>query len=401
MRAKRAISLVFMAAAILFLVAASSPLSVSTDKGTYRLGETVTLSIQGRPNTVYGVQVTDPTDALIAVKQVTTDSVGKASFSFTIPSQGRTGTYKVYVAGGGESTSTTFEVEAGAPAPPPSPPPGPTPETAAAAALSSAKSRLQLLLRVFLSLNSSLQPLGLESVILDVSRGIAEINATLREGEAKYAAGDFNAANSLASSALSRTNQLIRLAFERSVDALRGFSNKLRNSTSDSLVLALLDLTDDTLSEVSPSYVDDSLESIDLVSKILLAVRRLLDTIQLEERVEGLSSKLSEAEGKLNATLSRIKELEGLVDLLEGENTKLRRDLKESEDALSAARREIERFTAENQLLRSQNAELERQLTSAVSQANTATTIAVILLVLGLVAGFAGGYVLKARKRAN
>ena len=49
-------------AACLILVAAllpvyAVPLSVSTDKGTYSPGETVTITIQGKPNTDYGVAV--------------------------------------------------------------------------------------------------------------------------------------------------------------------------------------------------------------------------------------------------------------------------------------------------------------------------------------------------------
>ncbi|MEM4871645.1 MAG: hypothetical protein QXF68_08245, partial [Thermofilaceae archaeon] len=114
----------------------------------------------------------------------------------------------------------------------------------AAAALSGAGSRFQLLLRVFFILKRLLSPLGLEGVLADVSKGIVEVNVTLRDAEAKYSAGDYSSASNLASSASARAGQLISMAFELSVNALRGFAGSLRNSTSDWLVLALLNLTD-------------------------------------------------------------------------------------------------------------------------------------------------------------
>ncbi|MEM2475365.1 MAG: MG2 domain-containing protein [Thermofilaceae archaeon] len=386
-----------LVALLLLPFASCSPLTVSLSKGTYRPGETVTLTIQGKASKNYGIQVVDPVGALVAVKQITTDSGGKASFSFTLPSDARLGTYTIYVAGGGESATVTFTVEA---APPPPAPPPPAPATVAAAAISSARSRFQLLLRVFFILNQSLGPLGLEGVLADISNSIAEVNSTLRDAEAKYSAGDYSSASNLASSASARAGQLISLAFELSVNALRGFAGSLRNSTSDWLVLALLNLTDSVLGKVSPTYVDASLESIDLASKILLAAKRIADGAQLEEKVEELNRKLADAEKTLDAMRRRVGELEGKVGQLEGEKAQLSASLNRAEAELSSARNELEQLRAENQQLRTQNAELEQQLASATSQANTARIIAVALLAIGLAAGFAVGYILRARKRA-
>ncbi|MEM2617691.1 MAG: MG2 domain-containing protein, partial [Thermofilaceae archaeon] len=150
---RRTVTLLLIAL-LLLPFASPSPLRVSLSKGTYRPGETVTLTIQGNPNTTYGIQVKPPEGASI-VKEIDTDSNGLAIFSFTLPSGAPLGTYTVYVSGGGESATVTFTVEA---APPPPAPPPPAPATVAAAALSSARSRFQLLLRAFFILNQSLGP---------------------------------------------------------------------------------------------------------------------------------------------------------------------------------------------------------------------------------------------------
>ncbi|MEM1523562.1 MAG: MG2 domain-containing protein, partial [Thermofilaceae archaeon] len=151
---RRTVTLLLVAL-LLLPFASPSPLTISLSKGTYRPGETVTLTIQGKPNTIYGIEVGGPGGAVVILYQITTDSGGKASFSFTLPSDAGLGTYTVYVAGGGESATVTFTVEA---APPPPAPPPPAPATVAAAALSSARSRFQLLLRAFFILNQSLGP---------------------------------------------------------------------------------------------------------------------------------------------------------------------------------------------------------------------------------------------------
>ncbi|MEM2410313.1 MAG: hypothetical protein QXF87_07325 [Thermofilaceae archaeon] len=392
---RRTVTLLLVAL-LLLPFASPSPLTISLSKGTYRPGETVTLTIQGKPNTIYGIEVGGPGGAVVILYQITTDSGGKASFSFTLPSDAGLGTYTVYVAGGGESATVTFTVEA---APPPPAPPPPAPATVAAAALSSARSRFQLLLRAFFILNQSLGPLGLEGVLADISNSIAEVNSTLRDAEAKYSAGDYSSASNLASSASARAGQLISLAFELSVNALRGFAGNLRNSTSDWLVLALLNLTDSILDKVSPTYVDASLESIDLASKILLAASRIAGCSPLEEKVEELNRKLADAEKALDAMQRNVKELEAKISQLESENARLSSNLSKTEAELSSARNELEQLRAENQQLRTRNAELEQQLASATSQANTARIIAVMLLAIGLAAGFAVGYILRARKR--
>ncbi|MEM3964921.1 MAG: hypothetical protein QW584_04270, partial [Thermofilaceae archaeon] len=79
---RRTVTLLLVAL-LLLPFASPSPLTVSLSKGTYRPGETVTLTIQGKPNTPYAIEVKDPVGARVAVKQLATDSGGKASFSFT------------------------------------------------------------------------------------------------------------------------------------------------------------------------------------------------------------------------------------------------------------------------------------------------------------------------------
>lgn len=375
----------------------SSPLSVSLDKGVYRPGETVTLRIRGRPNTSYGIQVMDPQGGLVAAKQLSTGSDGTASFSFILPPESRLGTYTVHVAGGGEYVSITFQVEA---APPPPAPPPPAPAVTAAAAMSTAKNRFQLLLGVFYSLNQSLSLLDLEGVLADVFRGISEVNITLRETDVRYAAGDYAAASDLASTASASASRLMNLAFELAVKALKNFSSGLRKSTSDRLALALLNISDELLEEVSPVYVDASLRNIDTACKVLLAVSRLIDAAQLEEKVNELSGKLNETERSLEVALRDLGELRARVNQIESENQRLRASFSEAESALLAARSELERLRAENQQLRARNAELEQQVADAYSQASTARILAVVLLVVGLAIGFAVGHFVVAKRKA-
>ncbi len=115
------ISITYAVALLLILASVlASPLSVSTNKSQYRPGETVKITINGKANTAYGVEVRDPQNKIVFLKQVTTGSNGVGTTQFKLSSSAREGTYKVYVSGGGESASKTFKVAKEAP--PPSPP---------------------------------------------------------------------------------------------------------------------------------------------------------------------------------------------------------------------------------------------------------------------------------------
>lgn len=99
-------------------------LSVDTDKDTYYLGETVTVTVTGAtPNGHVNLQVNDPSGAPAYVDEKIAPSTGIATFKFKIPSTWSTGKYTVIVVDSSTKTSasTTFNVEK---APPPPPPPG-------------------------------------------------------------------------------------------------------------------------------------------------------------------------------------------------------------------------------------------------------------------------------------
>ena len=87
-----------------------NPLSVTTNKQYYKPGELVVISVNGKPNTVYGGEVTDPRNNKIAFR-IETDSDGKGSWQYRLDSQAPLGQYSVYVSGGGETAQTTFRVK--------------------------------------------------------------------------------------------------------------------------------------------------------------------------------------------------------------------------------------------------------------------------------------------------
>ncbi|MBO3798442.1 MAG: hypothetical protein JTT13_06210 [Candidatus Brockarchaeota archaeon] len=106
-----------------FLNTYANPLTVSTDQSEYNRGNTVNISISGAcANSDLGVQVMNPDRGVEFVMEVKTDSDGKASTSFKVPTDAKYGTYTVYVSGCGDTGSTTFKVvEVYVPPPPPPP----------------------------------------------------------------------------------------------------------------------------------------------------------------------------------------------------------------------------------------------------------------------------------------
>ena len=377
-------------AACLILVAAllpayAAPLSVSTDKGTYAPGETVTITIQGKPNTVYGVQVTGPGGQLIAVKQITAGSDGKATLLITLASDSPTGTYTIYVSGGGETASTTFTVAVAAPAPSPAPV---SPADAASSALSLAKFRLERLSKAVSSLNASLAPLGLEGVLANATSALAALSAKLSEAEAKFNAGDYDAAHKLASEVASECDKLLRQVFDAAVQALRGEIARVSAATNDSLALSLLSLAEKSLSEVSPTYVDPSLAAIDLACKLIMAAGRLAGVADIEARVGQLASQLEATVKELERLRSEAEALRARAGELERERSSLLQRVGELEGSLSAAQSKVDSLTAENQQLRGQVSQLEQRVADLERQVSTAYALAAILAAAGAAAGY-------------
>lgn len=391
-------------AACLIMVAAllpvyASPLTVSTDKGSYSPGETVTITIQGSPNTFYGVEVRGPGGQLIALKQVTAGSDGRATLSIGLASDSPTGTYTIVVSGGGETASKTFTVSAAA-APAPGPAPV-SPGAAASSALNTAKFRLAQLSKAISSLNASLAPLGLEGVLANASSALAALSAKLSEAEAKYNAGDYDAAYKLASEVASECSKLLNQLFSASVQALRGVVAEIAGSSNDSLVVSLLVLANRSLDEVSPTYVDSSLASIDLACKLIVAAGRLANFAGIEARVGRLASQLNATLSELERLRSEAEALQARAGELEKERASLSQRLSELEGSLSAAQSRVDSLTAENQQLRSQVSQLEQRAADLERQVSQAYALAAGVGIVLAAAGFAAGYFIAKRKAAT
>jgi len=109
---------------ILFLISSTfyvygDPLTVTTSKKVYDVNEKVYIYVNGRPNTVYVIDIVNPYGNHVYPKEFKTDSNGKATVTWG--GSDIEGTYTVYVAlgSGGESASTTFKIKKSAPPPPP------------------------------------------------------------------------------------------------------------------------------------------------------------------------------------------------------------------------------------------------------------------------------------------
>jgi len=392
---KRWVAACLIMAALLPVYA--TPLSVSTDKSTYSPGETVTVTIQGSPNTSYGVEVRGPGGQLIALEQVTAGSDGRASLSFGLASDSPTGTYSIYVSGGGETASRTFTVSAAA-APAPAPV---APGAAASSALNTARFRLMQLSKAISSLNASLAPLGLEGVLANASSALAALSAKLSEAEAKFNAGDYDTAYKLASEVSSECSKLLSQLFGASVQALRGIVAEIAGSTNDSLVVSLLRLANKSLDEVSPTYVDSSLASIDLVCKLVMAAGRLAGVAGIEARVGQLVSQLNATLSELERLRSEAEALQARAGELEKERSSLSQRLSELEESLSAAQGKVDSLTAENQQLRGQVSQLEKRAADLERQVSQAYTLVAGVGVVLAAVGFAVGYFIAKRRAAK
>ena len=90
-----------------------NPLSVKTNKQYYKPGELVIVSIKGKTNTSYGIDIKDPNDRIMFAYSVVTDSNGEGSCKYRLDHQACIGQWTVTVAGGKEYAQTTFRVKKG------------------------------------------------------------------------------------------------------------------------------------------------------------------------------------------------------------------------------------------------------------------------------------------------
>ena len=377
----------------------AAPLSVSIGKSAYSPGETVTVIIQGKPSADYAIEVRAPDGRLVLVDEVRAGPDGSVTYSFSLPSDSPAGEYKVRVAGGGEYVEVSFMVSAASsPSPTPYTTPSQASSAAAASALSTAKSRLAQLSKALSSLNASLAPLGLEGVLANASSALAALSAKLSEAEAKYSAGDYDAAYRLASEVSSECVKLLGQIFGAAVQALRGLVAKVSAASNDSLVPSLLSLANKSLDEVSPTYVDSSLASIDLACKLVMAASRLAGVADLEAKLGQLASQLNATVRELERLRSEADALRARASELEKERSSLSQRVSELSSELSAAQSRVNSLTAENQQLRGQVSQLEQRVADLEQQVSRTNLLSIIAGAVLAAAGFVSGYLLARKK---
>lgn len=109
-------------AALLPLLALASTLQIFVIVSyTFEAGVTIAtirITITGKANTVYAIEVRGPGGEVVAVREVVTDSSGVATLTLEIPDTYPAGRYMVYVSGDGENATETFDVEWDTPAEP-------------------------------------------------------------------------------------------------------------------------------------------------------------------------------------------------------------------------------------------------------------------------------------------
>jgi len=98
--------------AILLLVplASSQRLTVRTDRERYEPGDIVVVEVEGPPNAPVGIEIRDPIDAVVLLKQLRLGKDGKASFEFQLSESARPGNYTLYAATPGSLAVTAFRV---------------------------------------------------------------------------------------------------------------------------------------------------------------------------------------------------------------------------------------------------------------------------------------------------
>lgn len=363
----------------------ASPLTVKTGKSSYAPGSEVKVIINGKPNTWYGVEVRDPKGAPVCVTQVRTDSGGKATVTFKLSSNCRTGTYTVYVAGGGESATVKFSVKTGAAAPPGGAA-GVSPRSAALGMLSRANSRFRTANETLSTLLDALALLRLQERLANLSELLGEIKGLLDEARAEVDKENYDKARQLASSAYSMAEELLREALEVARSALQEVIGVLRNTTSDEDVLSLLDMAEERLGEVTAARPEESVDAVLASSRIIVAALRLSNATGMEERVAELSRSLNETRSELEAARSMIGELEGRVEELESQLLSMQQQLNATLGELEAAKSRIGELEDENEQLRTRNAELEQRVAEleAALAARTTMLVAAVIAAVAL-----------------
>jgi hypothetical protein len=103
-----------LAVALLPSLASAYTLSAQTNQGIYAPGETVVLTgtVVGGPGVAVSLSYLDPGGVLKGVGQVTADSSGNFSSSFTLPTNAVSGAWTAGVAAAGQTRSVQFTVSA-------------------------------------------------------------------------------------------------------------------------------------------------------------------------------------------------------------------------------------------------------------------------------------------------
>ena len=360
------------------------------------------ITITGKPNTWYGVEVRDPKGAIIYVRQVRTGSNGVVTVSFKLSSNCRTGTYTVYVAGGGESVTVKFSVKTGA-----APPPGGggaagvSPRTAAQVMLNRALNRFMNVNETFSALLDALSLLRLEERLANLSERLSSIEGLLDEARAEMEVGNYDRARELASSAYSMAEDLLREALEVARSALQEVIWTLGNATSDEDVLSLLDMAEERLSEVSAARPEESVDAVLESSRIIVAALRLSNVSSVEERAAELSRELNETRSELEAARQMVEELQGRVEELETRVLSLQQQLNATLGELEEANSRVGELESENEELKARAAELEQRVAEleAALAARTSMLIAALVVIVALAAALA--YLALRRGRAE
>jgi hypothetical protein len=103
----------FLLGVQLLACALAATVSVGTNKGTYYRGETVVISGTASPyisGAGVGIEVRDPNNDVKVSTSIYPSSSGSYSYSYQLPGDATTGTWKVYVTYADASGSTTFRV---------------------------------------------------------------------------------------------------------------------------------------------------------------------------------------------------------------------------------------------------------------------------------------------------
>jgi len=170
---------------LLLILLALSPMattlaaSVSTNKGQYYKGDSVSISVSGFTGSV-AVEVRSPSNKAVFV--------GEGSCSFRLKSDAELGTYRVSARSSGESASCTFKVIEKYVPPPPTPPPTPPVVEKKASSISIRSSSYAINLGDNLTISGTLNPkLGGERITLRLWSPAGRVDLEVRTSDGEYA----------------------------------------------------------------------------------------------------------------------------------------------------------------------------------------------------------------------